>query len=51
MAETSVPFNALATSPAPEIANTPGTKKRRFGIFPAVVALALGGSAVGSLLG
>lgn len=48
--EASVPFNASTTSPAPEIANAPGPKKRRFGIFPAVVALALGG-AVGNLLG
>ncbi len=50
MPEASLPFSASATSPAPETANMPGAKKRRFGIFPAMVALALGGNVAGTLL-
>jgi chromosome segregation ATPase len=46
-----LPFGSSATSAAPEAANanTHGVKKRRFGIFPAMLALTLGGVASGFL--
>jgi chromosome segregation ATPase len=49
-AEPSMPFSAPTTSLAPETTNTPDAKRRRFGIFPVMVALTLGGSVAGSLL-
>jgi len=49
-AEPSTPFSAPPTSLAPETANTPGARRRRFGIFPVIVALTIGGSVAGSLL-
>jgi chromosome segregation ATPase len=49
-AEPLTPFSAPQTNLAPETANTPGARKRRFSIFPVMVALAIGGGAVGSLL-
>lgn len=49
-AEPSTPFSAPTPSLAPETANAPGAKRRRFGIFPVVVALTIGGSVAGSLL-
>jgi len=49
-AEPLTPFSAPPTSLAPETANTPGARRRRFGIFPVIAALTIGGSAAGILL-
>ncbi len=48
--EPSVPCSAPLTSSTPETADTPGAKRRRFGIFLVMVSLTLGGSVLGCSL-
>ena len=43
--------SASNASPSDESTNTSGAKRRRFGIFPAIIALTIGGSVAAAFLG